>query len=441
MILSGITVVGAVKVTGIIASSYGAWHLYATMPETETRRRLQKAFKLGEVCLKFSKGHGKNKKEFVAYPKIQRVTVSLEKRQVIFTLPMGLNPKEIYDHDWLLQQAFGEHIEVEGNAKTFALDIYPGPIQQYKYNFDEINKALEEIEKKNGKMHLPIFVGKSRQGFVFYDMIEHPHLLEAGETGSGKSVALRSMIVTLLLLRRNKFKLYCGDLKRSEFHLFRGIAVDVCTDEVKLLHYLQDVQKQLIKRGELCDQEGVEGIVELPEEIRPEFIVVAIDEVVLLKDNENIMKIIDRIGAIGRSLGVFLILAMQRPDREVVEGRLKSNMTVRMAFRHADEINSRITIGSGEAADIKHSEKGLMIHKLDGIKRVQAPLLKTDAARALLVPLKRPDVVTPAAKKQGRKKADQTEPEELAEKYENALQELDDEELLPMEGLNDEDKG
>jgi S-DNA-T family DNA segregation ATPase FtsK/SpoIIIE len=397
------------------------------MPETETRRRLIKAFKAGGVGLKITKGHGKNKREFMVYPKIHRVTVSLERRQVVFTLPLGLNPKEIFEHDWLLQQAFGEHIEVDGDVKNFALNIYNEGLKQYKYDLEEAKKACEG-------MHLPVYVGKSRTGLVAYDMTLHPHLLEAGETGSGKSVALRSILTTMLLVAGNRMKLYCGDLKRSEFHLFRGIAAEVCTDEVKLLHILQRVQAQLIKRGELCDKEGVEGILELPEEIRPEFIVVAIDEVVLIKDNEACMKIIDRIGAIGRSLGVFLILAMQRPDREVVEGRLKSNMTVRMAFRHADEINSRITIGTGEAADIKHSEKGLMIHKLDGIKRVQAPLLKTDACRKLLAHLKKGDNVTPPPAASKRKKGSGT-PEEVKPEE---LQEIDNEGFEPLEGLDDE---
>lgn len=75
---------------------------------------------------------------------------------------------------------------------------------------------------------------------------------------------------------------------------------------------------------------------------------------------------IEEISTIGRALGVYLILSMQRPDADVLDGKLKNNLTVRMAFRHADEINSRITIGSGEAAEIKQSEKGRMVLKLDG---------------------------------------------------------------------------
>lgn len=86
---------------------------------------------------------------------------------------------------------------------------------------------------------------------------------------------------------------------------------------------------------------------------------------------------------------MFLILSMQRPDADVLDGKLKNNLTVRMAFRHADEINSRITLGSGEAAHIKQSQKGLMIHKLDGLRFVQAPHLDLKQARVLLEPYKR----------------------------------------------------
>lgn len=374
----------AAKITGVAVSSYVAWTAYGAMPGTEMRRRMITMFKAGELGKKIKRKGAKGvMKEIVIYPKIQRVTSSLERNQIIFTVPMGLNPKDIFEHDWLFQQAFGEHIELEGNVKnvkTFALNIFREGIHQFDYDAAEALKAIEGLR-------LPIYVGRGRSGLIAYDMTENPHLLIAGETGSGKSVAVRSILTTIICNVGDNVDLYCADLKRSEFHLFRNIALDVVYDAPQLWIILLRIRKEMKKRGDLLNKEGVAHVDELPADIKPKYVVLAIDEVSLLKKHEC-MEIIEEISAIGRALGVFLILSMQRPDADVLDGKLKNNLTVRMAFRHADEINSRITLGSGEAAHIKQSQKGLMIHKLDGIRYVQAPLLTIPEARTLLDPHK-----------------------------------------------------
>ncbi|WP_424766283.1 FtsK/SpoIIIE domain-containing protein [Paenibacillus sp. sgz302251] len=378
MILAGSTAIVTAKIAGLVTSSYVAWKAYATMPETELRRDMMKAFRAGKLGLKVKRGTGKNAREVVLPPKIQRVSSSLERKQVVFTVPVGVNPKEIFDHDWLFRQVFGEHIELDGNVKTFVLNVYREGISMFNYDVEEVKKAID-------KMRLPIYIGKGRSGHVAYDMTEHPHLLEAGETGSGKSVLLRSILTTLILFARDRIELYCADLKRSEFHLFRDVANEVVYDALELSQILNKVKKAMRKRGDLLNKERVAHVDDLPAAKRPKYIVVAIDEVSLLK-KDPCMDIVEEISAIGRALGVYIILSMQRPDADVLDGKLKNNLTVRCAFRHADEINSRITIGSGEAAHIKPSQKGLMIHKMEGIKYVQAPYLELEAARVMLEP-------------------------------------------------------
>ncbi|GIP25040.1 hypothetical protein J23TS9_01700 [Paenibacillus sp. J23TS9] len=124
-------------------------------------------------------------------------------------------------------------------------------------------------------------------------------------------------------------------------------------DASGLKRIVMKLRRELRARGDLLDRHEVAHVNDLPEWERPPYIVLAVDEVALLKKEMDIMEGIDEISTIGRALGVFLILSMQRPDATVLDGKLKNNLTVRMAFRHADEINSRITIGSGEAAEIK----------------------------------------------------------------------------------------
>src|SRR5690606_15887046 len=116
------------------------------------------------------------------------------------------------------------------------------------------------------------------------------------------------------------------------------------------------------------------------------------DEVALLKKEKDIMELIEAISAIGRALGVLLILSMQRPDADVLDGKIKNNLTVRMALRHADGINSRITLGSEEAATIAQSQKGRFYMALDCLKQVQAPLLSVPDAKELLAAHKRIEI-------------------------------------------------
>lgn len=376
----------ALKATGVVISGYVAWSAWRSMPESAIRRKMLQLFKNADLCFK-RKGY--KGKEIRKYPLIRRVGIYQDCVQIVFTLPDGLNPHDVNSRVWIFKQGFGEHIELSGNAKTFTLNIYTMDAQIFDYDFDDIAMAIN-------KCKLPIYVGKDRKGDVFYDMVEHPHLLIAGETGSGKSVALRSILTTLLKSAGEDMELYCADLKRSEFHLFRDIAATVDIEAVHLLKTLLKLKKELKRRGDMLDKAGLANIIELPAADRPKFIVLAIDEVALLKKEKDIMEIIEEISAIGRALGVFLILSMQRPDADVLDGKLKNNLTVRMAFRHADEINSRITIGSGEAADIKQSQKGRMVFKLDGIRYVQAPYLDLPRAKALLEPFKRQEQQIPA---------------------------------------------
>ncbi|MGO4371977.1 FtsK/SpoIIIE domain-containing protein, partial [Paenibacillus sp. MCAF20] len=206
MLLFGSGLAVAAKITGIAASSYVSWTAYATMPETELRRNIAKAFRAGEVGKKVKRGSGKNSREVILFPKVQRVSVLLERKQIVFTVPIGLNPNEVFDRDWLFRQVFGEHIELSGNVKTFVLSIYEAGIKPFDYELQEAQKAVEG-------MLLPIYAGRSRAGTVAYDMCEHPHLLIVGETGSGKSVCLRSILSTLIVLAGDRVELYCADLK------------------------------------------------------------------------------------------------------------------------------------------------------------------------------------------------------------------------------------
>lgn len=307
---------------------------------------------------------------------------------LVFSIPFGLNPESIEKATWAFRQQFGEDAELSRVGQRFTLTaIKRGIPNEVPYNAQEISDVTQD-------MRLPIVVGRSDSTYEAYDMAEFPHLLIAGETGSGKSTQMRAILTYLITNKSSDdIRLILADMKRSEFHLFRNVihVQSVVTTKTALLRQLIEVDRELTRRGDLLDEYEVSHIDEYNElggvEKEP-YIIVAIDEVSLLQKEKEAMRIIEDISAIGRALGVFLILSMQRPDSKVLDGKLKNNLTVRMAFRHSDEINSRITINAGDAADIKITERGRMIYKRESLITVQGPYLSLVEAKRILAPHK-----------------------------------------------------
>lgn len=331
------------------------------------------------ICFQRAKLYLKNKVDdqwVYMYPAVNGHEQFKDHEEYTFTLPIGLDPERVTKYYWVFRQGFGEHIDIVGDTSTFVLKVYNSGIAQFEFNLLDI--PLDGYR-------LPIVVGRSREGWEVYDMVENPHLLIAGETGSGKSTHLRALLTTLIKEKTvDELQLYLADMKRSEFHVFRGCdqVKEVITDPKRLGEVLEVISAEMQYRGDLCDQHEVSHIDDLPEKLP--YIVVAIDEVALLKKEKVTMAMVEDISSIGRALGVFIIVSMQRPDAQVLDGKLKQNLTVRMAFKHADGINSRITLGCEGAEDIKASESGLMLYKRDGIKRVQSPYLSLEKAKELL---------------------------------------------------------
>lgn len=211
----------------------------------------------------------------------------------------------MHKHLWLFKQKFGEDITLEGQNLHFKLSVYTSSIKAFKYEWETIDNQIQDCS-------LPIVCGQSRDGLEVYDMVEHPHLLIAGETGSGKSVCVRQILSTLILSGVN-LELYCADLKRSEFHLFKGIAKDVIVEPGKLKVLLKRLGKELKRRGDLLDAAECAHVDELVEKLP--YIVIAIDEVALLKKEKDCMDMIEEISAIGRALGYFSFCPCSDPMR------------------------------------------------------------------------------------------------------------------------------
>lgn len=342
--------------------------------ELMARKQMIKAFKYSGLYLTVGTDERK------IFPKIHSVQDRKYSTEYVFTLPNGLDPNILKKNFFAFHQVFGKNIELKGEYKKFEFHVYKVSLPS------ELNYDYTAYSEHFGGLSLPIVAGVDLAGkLVAYCMTTNPHLLIAGETGSGKSTQIRSVLSTLIqALTRDRLQLYLCDLKRSEFYLFRNVehVQGLYVSAREMAPMLQQLKKEMQRRGDLLDRAEVSHVDELPEQLP--YMVLCIDEVALLQDEREIMSLIEEISAIGRALGVFLILSMQRPDRKVLDGKLKNNLTVRMGFRCADLINSRI-IGTPGSEKLK--EAGRMLLKLQefhDLKEIQSPYLSTEKAKRIL---------------------------------------------------------
>lgn len=203
---------------------------------------------------------------------------------------------------------------------------------------------LCNLEKTAGNIALGLDAGGC---YVSDNLFTMPHLLVAGATGSGKSVFLHNAIVSLSRNGGACFTLI--DLKRVELSAYNGcnfLTREVVTDAATAERVLLSEVIEMENRYKLMEKYGVRHYSQLPENKRLLARVIVIDELADLMLNKSTRKSVEnsivRIAQLGRAAGCHLILATQRPSREVITGLIKANIPARLAFKTAGAIDSRV---------------------------------------------------------------------------------------------------
>lgn len=338
---------------------------------------LKKAFYHAGLFISYKNGD----KTYRIFPKIHSVNINDDQTEYVFTLRNGMDPKEVTRKEYVFKQHFGENIELDGDHKTFTITVYRTTFpRELAYNYSKILPVIEGLT-------LPILCGMNRHGqYVAYDAISEPHLLIAGESGSGKSTQLRSILTTLIqYYDESKLHIYCADLKMSEFHIFKRCrqVKTVCVTPGQLKKMLLFIQDEMNRRSQLLNEKEVAHINDLPQSERPPIILVCIDELVVVKDEKDIMDTLVRLVAIGRALNIIVILSMQRPSHDILDTKIRANLTVRMGFRAADLSNAKI-IGTPGAEKISIEQRGRFLLKREGLMELQAPFLSLERAKKIL---------------------------------------------------------
>ena len=226
-----------------------------------------------------------------------------------------------------------------------------------------IHEVISSPEFGKSKSRISFSVGKDISGkCVVGDIAKLPHMLIAGTTGSGKSVCMNSLIISLLYKAKpEEVRLIMVDPKMVELGIYNGIPhllIPVVTDPKKAAGALQWAVTEMMKRYRLMADAGVRDLesynktcgMEEGREVLPQ-IVVVIDELadLMLVAAKEVEESICRVAQMGRASGIHLVIATQRPSADVITGLMKANIPSRIAFAVASAMESRIILDTAGA--------------------------------------------------------------------------------------------
>ncbi len=267
-----------------------------------------------------------------------------------------------------------------------------------------LREVVESPEFVNSTSKLTCALGKDLIGRIrVTDLTQMPHLLIAGATGTGKSVLINSMVISMLYKATpEELKLVLVDPKRLELGLYEDIPhlfTPVVNDPKVASNVLRNATREMEQRLKLLAQHGVRNIeqynrtftkghsLELFEDLEDEehrplpYIVIVIDELadLMMVDTNNVEESVTRLAQMARAVGIHLILATQRPSVDVITGLIKANFPARISFRVASKVDSRTILDANGAEALLG--RGDMLYLPAGsarLHRIHGPLVTED---------------------------------------------------------------
>ncbi len=249
-------------------------------------------------------------------------------------------------------------------------------VSNEKRQFVYFKEGLITEKYKNFQGELPLYLGCNIYGeHEVFDLNKMPHLLVAGTTGSGKSVGIHTMLLSLLFkLNFNELKLILIDPKKLELAAYEDLPhliFPVVTDSKQAINALKWAVKEMENRYETMAKVGVRNIAsyneKTPQEKMP-FIVTVIDEMadLMLIAGKEIEVCVQRLAQMGRASGIHIIIATQRPSVDVITGTIKANLPTRISFKLATKIDSRTILGDASGADQLLGSGDMLFLSTDG---------------------------------------------------------------------------
>lgn len=267
-----------------------------------------------------------------------------------------------------------------------------------------LREIIEAPEFINSASKLTLAMGRDLHGRIrVTDLAAMPHLLIAGSTGTGKSVFINSLMMSILYKASpDDVKMVLVDPKRLELNLYENIPhliAPVVTDPKIASNVLRNATREMENRLKLLAQRGVRNIEQYNRTFQKQqslslfdnvdesehkplpYLVIVIDELadLMMVDTNNVEESITRLAQMARAVGIHLILATQRPSVDVITGLIKANFPARISFRVASKVDSRTILDANGSESLLG--KGDMLYLPAGsarLHRIHGPLVSED---------------------------------------------------------------
>jgi S-DNA-T family DNA segregation ATPase FtsK/SpoIIIE len=255
---------------------------------------------------------------------------------------------------------------------------------------DPVNyrQIIESSEFANTKINIPITLGKTIAGYpIVGDLVSMPHLLIAGTTGSGKSVCINTLILSVLYRHTPETcKLILIDPKMLELSVYQGIPhllSPVITEPKKATSALKWTVNEMETRYRKMTEEGVRNISGFNEKAKKEgkkvmpYIVVVVDEMadLMMVSGKQVENYIQRLAQMARAAGIHIVMATQRPSVDVITGTIKANFPTRISFQVTSKIDSRTILGEQGAEQLLGKGDMLFMSSASRMVRIHGPFV------------------------------------------------------------------
>jgi len=245
-----------------------------------------------------------------------------------------------------------------------------------------LKEIISSKEFNNKEIKIPITLGKSISGFpIVGDLASMPHLLIAGTTGSGKSVCINTLILSILFrYTPAQCKLILIDPKMLELSMYQGIPhllVPVITEPKKATVALKWVVREMEKRYREMTEFGVRNIYGFNDKSlkKMPYLIVVVDEMadLMMIAGKEIENYIQRLAQMARAAGIHIVMATQRPSVDVITGTIKANFPTRISFQVTSKIDSRTILGEQGAELLLGQGDMLFMSSASRIVRIHGP--------------------------------------------------------------------
>jgi len=333
--------------------------------------------------------------------KVTGVTRGPSVTQYELTMPFGISVKRVLQYDGDIAATLRSKKGIRIEAPIAGKNAVGVEVPNDTPSTVGLRELLESAEFKNTKAVLPFAVGKNISGeTIIKSLPKMVHMLVAGSTGSGKSVFLHSILLSLMYkCSPSQLRFILIDPKRVEFTIYSGMphmmlpnAVSNCDKAINALGWavkemerrfdtFQTLSVQNIEDYNHCEQVKSGDYQKIP------YIVIVIDELneLMMTGKKEVEEKITRLSQLGRASGIHMIIATQRPSADVVTGTIKNNLPTRVAFALQSGIDSRVILDEIGAEKLLGRGDMLMAPYDDNVtSRLQGAFMSMDEVRQVV---------------------------------------------------------